>query len=91
VKVLEARFFPESKKGRASVAVARVVCEGARATVEALDVPTKSVEPFSSDALISRLNLLVASAAPRPYEELTDLRSEFWSFVDVDAEGPSPA
>jgi hypothetical protein len=49
------------------------------------------VEPFSSDALISRLNLLVASAAPRPYEELTDLRSEFWSFVDVDAEGPSPA
>jgi hypothetical protein len=59
--------------------------------VQALEVPPKGVEPFSSDALISRLNLLVASAAPRPYEELTVLRSEFWSFVDVGAEGPSPA
>jgi hypothetical protein len=90
VKVLEARFFPESKKVRASVAVARVRCDGARATIEALEVPPKRVEPFSSDALISRLNLLVASAAPRPYEQLTLLRSEFWAFVDVDAEGPSP-
>jgi hypothetical protein len=86
VKVLEARFFPQSKKVKASVAVARVVCDADQATVEPLEVPPQRVEPFNGDALVSRVNLLVASAAPRPYEQLTGLRSEFWAFVEVEAE-----
>jgi hypothetical protein len=33
--------------------------------------------------LIAKLNFLVQTAIPRPYEGLTALRSDYWSFVEL--------
>jgi hypothetical protein len=86
MKVLEARFHPHSKGGGTHVTVARVLCDGQQATVEAVSFPSRRIEPFEATAIFDRLNRLVGSAAPRPYTELTQLRSEFWTFVDVDGD-----
>jgi len=86
MKVLEARFHPHSKKAGTPIPVARVVCENTTALVEPLELPTRRPEPFDGSALMAKLNSLVESAYPRPYEHLTSLRSEFWSFVEVAGE-----
>jgi hypothetical protein len=91
MKVLEARFHPQSKGAGTHVAVARILCDGRQASVEPMEFPARRIEPFDPTALLSRLNLLVGSAVPRPYDELTNLRSEFWSFVDVAGDPPEAA
>jgi hypothetical protein len=83
MKLLEARFHPRSKKAGAPIAVARVVCEDTTALVEPFELPARRLEPFDGNALMAKLNSLVESARPGPYEQLTTLKSEFWSFVDV--------
>jgi hypothetical protein len=81
MRVLEARFHPQSKRNGNPVAVARVLCEREQARVEPCDLGR--LHPFDVDALMKKLTFLVESAKPRPYEQLTALRSQFWSFADV--------
>ena len=83
VKVLEARFHPHSKKSGAALPVARVSCDGTRVTIEALPISRRQLHPFDPNGLIAKLNFLVQTAIPRPYEGLTALRSDYWSFVEV--------
>jgi hypothetical protein len=81
--MLEARFHPHSKKSGVALPVARVSCDGARATIEALPISRRQLHPFDPDGLIAKLNFLVQTTIPRPYEGLTALRSDYWSFVEV--------
>lgn len=83
MKVLEARFFPLSKSLGPPVAIAEVVCDGPEATVRPLDIAKVGVGPFKGEALMTRLKLLIGSSVSDPYEGLTGLRSEYWSFVEV--------
>ena len=83
MRVLEARFHPHSKKSGAPVPVARVLCDRDRTLIEPVDPPLRRLEPFDADALMKKLTFLVESAKPRPFEQLTTLRSEFWSFTEV--------
>jgi len=85
MKILEARFHPHSKKSGAPVAVARVLCDRDRTLIEPVEPPLRHLEPFDADALMKKLTFLVQSAKPRPFEQLTTLRSEFWSFTEVSA------
>jgi hypothetical protein len=83
VRILEARFHPHSKKAGVALAVARVSCDGARASIEALPISRRQLRPFDPDGLITKLNFLVHSALPRPYQGLVALRSDYWSFVEI--------
>lgn len=85
MRVLEARFHPQSKKSGSPIAVARVVCDRERTRVEPFDLRLGRVHPFDVEALLKKLAFLVESARPRPYEQLTTLRSQFWSFAEVSA------
>jgi hypothetical protein len=88
MKVLEARFHPHSKKGGAPVTIARVVCDREKVSVEPIAVLSRRLQPFDADALMKKLSFLIESAKPRPYEGLTTLRSDFWSFSEVTDGGP---
>jgi hypothetical protein len=77
--LLEARFHPQKKCGDGVVVVGRVRCEGVNV----------SVEPLSNGEMLEKLLYLVRESEPRPYERLTALRSEFWSFVEIDEGGTS--
>lgn len=80
------QFHPYRKGSRGpAIPVARVVCDGPRATVEVLDVHARDIDPFDPAGLAQKLQFLVENAGPRPFEELTMLRSDFWSFVPAEA------
>jgi hypothetical protein len=86
MRVLEARFHPHSKKSGTPIAVARVFCDREQISVEPIDsqLPQlRRLHPFDVDALMKKLAFLVESSKPRPYEQLTGLKSQFWSFADV--------
>jgi hypothetical protein len=77
--LLEARFHPQKKSGDGVVVVGRVRCDGTNVSVEAM----------SNGEMLEKLLYLVRESEPRPYERLTALRSEFWSFVEIDEGGTS--
>jgi hypothetical protein len=85
MKVLEACFHPRSKKCGAPLAVAHVLCDREQALIEPIEPPLQRLEPFDAGALMKKLSFLVESAKPSPFEQLTTLRSDFWSFTDVSA------
>jgi hypothetical protein len=83
MKVLEVRFHPHSKKAGAPVTIARVLCDRESAIVEPIAVVSRRLQPFDADALRKKLAFLIESAKPKPFEGLTALRSDFWSFLEV--------
>jgi hypothetical protein len=81
VRVLDVCFHPYRKGSHGpAIAVARVHCEGTRATVELFEVSRPDVAPFDPAGLTQKLFFLVENAGPDPFASLTGLRSEFWSF-----------
>jgi hypothetical protein len=87
VRVLEARFHPKSKAGREVVIVGRIICEGARASIEPAEVSPRALKPFDSVRLLEKLRFLLATTADDPFKELPRLRSDFWSFHEVSRSG----
>jgi hypothetical protein len=92
MRVLEARFHPGPGADGEFIVVAHVVW---RKDGESADAPT--VEPSSSllesaslATMLLKLHFLVSRAAPDTFTHLKALKSQFWSFVDVSAEGASP-
>jgi hypothetical protein len=83
MRVLEARFHPSSKSGRSVVTVGRVVCDQSGVSVERLAIPLRAVEPFDPGRLHGQLEFLVKSAVGDPIRSLLEIRSGFWSFVEV--------
>jgi hypothetical protein len=83
VRRLEARFHPSSKSTDRFVVVGRVVCDQHRATIEPVEVPPNAVRPFDSARLHEKLEFLVMSVAADPCRSLLELRSGFWSFVEI--------
>jgi hypothetical protein len=81
--VLEARFHPRSKTGGGAVVIGRVrVLEG-RVSVEASPPRAESVRPFDAAGLIAKLRFLVESAGADVSRHLLSLRSDYWSFTEV--------
>ena len=85
MRILEARFHPGSKARDGSVAVGRVLCDDDRVSIEPVEIPKRAVQPFDSEALLSKLRFLADSAVPHPFDMLVHLRSNFWSFVELSA------
>jgi hypothetical protein len=88
MRVLEVRFYPQKKAGKSFLIVGRVYCEGRKATIEAAS-NVRKVEPAAAGAaaMLEKLDYLVRESAPHPFDQLSELRSDYWSFVEVD-DGP---
>ena len=83
--VLEARFHPDSRARHRFVVVGRVICEQNRASIERVEVAPQLVKPFDAGKLHEKLDFLVMSGVGDPFRALTQLRSGFWSFVEIKA------
>lgn len=83
MKVLEARFHPWSKNGGSAVVVGRIRCGEGRPLVEPIEVSPHAIRPFDGVGLIAKLRFLVESTGSNPCDELVRLRSNYWSFVEV--------
>jgi hypothetical protein len=82
--VLQARFFPRSKRvSGGAVVMAEVRCDGGRAEVEPTNVGARDVRPFDPTAILAKLYSLVENAGPAAAQQLTRLKSDYWSFVEV--------
>ncbi len=83
VRILEARFHPSSKSGRGVVNVGRILCDGDRVTIAPVVVSALAVRPFDAKRLQAKLEFLVMSFPRDAYRGLLQLRSDFWSFVEL--------
>jgi hypothetical protein len=87
MKKLEARFHPPFAGTGAYIVVGHIVADstedGARPRVEAAPSLARHGAPV---AILATLRHLVAATAPRSFERLEALRSQYWSFVRVTVE-----
>ena len=83
VRILEARFHPGSKSGSGFVVVGRVFCDQHPISIERIAIAPGTTEPFDAARLYDKLEFLVISVARDPYRELLELRSGFWSLVQL--------
>ena len=86
MRVLEARFYPRSKRGGEVVVVGRITCANTRPVIEPMPVPADAVRPFHAGGLLAKLRFLVERAGPQACAELPQLNSEYWSFVPIESE-----
>jgi hypothetical protein len=89
VRVLEARFHPDSKSRQHAVVVGRVLCEGRTARIEPVSFPPEMVKPFEPIKLLDELEFVVGSAVGDTFHALVALRGDSWSFVEVPGVGRS--
>ena len=91
VRFLEARFYPASKDAQAFVTVGRVRGDQRQITIEPAESRLKAIKRFDTRTLRAKLESLVsyASADGDPFDSLLELRSEFWSFVEMPPRGVS--
>lgn len=83
-RVLEARFHPYRKDDHRYVVAGWVIFEGEYPPlVLAASPATDSVSVAESRALLLKVRYLVDIAAAASLPALRDLRSSFWSFIDV--------
>jgi len=68
-----------------AVTVGRVVFRSGAVLVQPAKVTRQAIQPFEPEALLAKLTALVDQAAPDPCEQLVDLRSDYWSFVEVNS------
>ena len=85
MRVLEARFHPWRKAQGPFLVVGRVLCRGRRAVVEATAPGDDDEESARRGTMLQKLNYLVGRSTPGAFQRLLRLRSEFWSFVEIEA------
>ena len=82
MRVLEARFQPELDSP--FLIVGHLVWLGAPDRQPAFVQPAPSpLDSASQRTFLSKIDYLVSSTAPDCFERLQQLRSRFWSFVEV--------
>jgi hypothetical protein len=87
MRVLEARFHPWRKAQGPFLIVGRVVCGRHRAVVEATDPGEEERERAQRGTMLQKLNYLVGRSSPDAFDRLLRLRSDFWSFVEIEKGG----
>lgn len=86
MRTLEARFHPGDQLDGSGIVVGRVHCGRGKATVEPQPGPP---DRAAADTMLRKLQYLVDICAPTPFERLRQLRSRYWSFVEVTASAAS--
>lgn len=88
MRLLEARFHPQTKSGRRFVIVGRVRCDQSRVSIEPAPIRPQTVKPFDSDRLHEKLEFLVTSLVGDRARALLELQSGFWSFIELPTPNP---
>jgi len=85
MKVLEARFHPRSKRSPLVVTLGRIVLRDREASIEPCKIASRALKPFEPVVLLSNLRSMVDRAVsdPDPWQRLAELRSDYWSFIEV--------
>jgi hypothetical protein len=86
-RILEARFHPRRKAGGPWIVVGRVCCRGDDVRIEAACVDPRDEPGGATLTMLEKLRYLVGASLPKPFERLRQLRSEFWSFVEIPSNG----
>jgi hypothetical protein len=84
MRVLEARFHPWRKARGPFLVVAQVICRRRRAVVQPTAASQEQDPASPVGAMVQKLEYLVGRNSPDPFHRLSQLRSDFWSFVEVD-------
>jgi hypothetical protein len=84
MRVLEARFHPWRKARGPFLVVGRVLCRRRRAVVRPAPPGLEEEAPPRQETMLQKLEYLVGRSGPDAFHRLRDLRSEFWSFVEVE-------
>lgn len=88
MRVLEARFHTLGRSGTAqTIVVGRVLC-GVRSALLEPAPPMPGLSEADRQALLDKLRFLIQSSLPRPGKRLLGLRSDFWSFAEIDPANP---
>jgi hypothetical protein len=82
MRVLEARFHPWRRARGPFVVVGRVLCRRRRAVIEPASAVAEEPEA-RRETMLQKLDYLVARSGRNAFQRLLELRSEFWSFVDI--------
>jgi hypothetical protein len=83
MKVLEARFHPLRKARGPFVVVGRVFCQRRGCVVEAAPASVDEPPAARHETMLQKLEYLVARNGGDSFHRLLELRSDFWSFVEV--------
>jgi hypothetical protein len=85
MRILEARFHPESISGAGSVVVGHIHCDGRVARIEPFLVRPETVTPFEPAAVFDKLERCVGASVGDTFHALVRLKSGFWSFAEIPA------
>ena len=91
MRVLEARFHPQKRDRGPAVVVGRVYCEGSQVHVQPAGADADPGPIPACSAMEEKLRYLVRITGKPIFQHLRELRSDYWSFVEVDAEQGRPA
>ncbi|HVX98060.1 MAG TPA: hypothetical protein VHK47_24315 [Polyangia bacterium] len=84
--MLEARFHPQRGGGNDFIVVAHVVWEEDEASGRPIVEPAASLTTRGTPAtMLAKLQFLVTNTSPESFSRLQALKSQFWSFVEVNA------
>jgi hypothetical protein len=84
MRVLEARFHPQSARND-FVVIAHVVWQGDVVRDVPKLEPTESLRVFGAPStMLAKLSFLVATSMPEAFTRLQSLKSQYWSFVEID-------
>jgi hypothetical protein len=83
MRVLEARFHPWKKARGPFVVVARVLCRRRRAVIQPAPAGIDELSTARQGSMLQKLEYLVAGSGRDAFQRLRDLRSDFWSFVEI--------
>lgn len=84
MRILEARFHPWRKAGGPFVVVGHICCRRRRASVEPAATGVEEIVPATQQTMLQKLEYLVDRSGRDAFHRLLDLRSEFWSFVEIE-------
>jgi hypothetical protein len=87
MRVLEARFHPWRKAQGPFLVVGHVVCDRRRAVIAPSTSGGEELSAPPEETMLQKLAYLVGKSGPDAFRRLQHLRSEFWSFVEVERAG----
>lgn len=87
MRVLEARFHPRRRGQPDFVMVGYLVWRGGRQQARPVFEPARAAVP---SPVVSKLQYLIDMTEPGSFERLQSLRSDFWSFVPIQADERTP-
>jgi hypothetical protein len=84
MRVLEARFHPWRKAQGPFLVVGHVVCDRRKVTIAPSISGHEESHAAPEETMLQKLAYLVGRSGPDAFRRLKHLRSEFWSFVEVE-------